>query len=420
METAFSAGNVYEFFKILIETGGIHYIDKDNVIRYVSDQSPVGIKTGTGSKAPLKSVALYKPNMEIDSTKVLLNPFSEYVGFHPERDWFYKYMTGLPGNLIKFTILGMAETVLNKDRDFDPKTAAKLAEFTPRIDAKFVNEIKKIRACDIGCIMYSKDKHIAQLISALWEKEFEAGSKSALRKSSLMLVRDIVSSMLGVGIPEELKYTSTVVCCPEFDATINLLADILERISPIVEAVLPTKLHAKEIKEHLTHLEAYYKAIQWLTTSTSSPVKEVSKGPTTVTEAVATPWSSTVSPVGGTPVTPVASPTIIPNPTPPTTPVGPMAVSPVTPVTPAVPTPRTPISSITQGQPVTPRFTMPQVNMNPTAMSMFGGGFGMGMQPVAPMPMSAGMPMTAPVTPVFGGYGQQFSPAMTQALPGGW
>lgn len=397
-DCTFSADNVYEFLKLLVECGGIHYVDKDHVIRYVSDDSPVGVKSGSGSKAPLKSIALYRENMELDSSKTLLNPFSEFVGYHPERDWFYNYMTGLPGCLLKFTMLAIAETVTSKDKDLDVKTAKKLANYTSRIDNKFINELKKIRSCDICHIMYSKEKHVAQLISALWEPEFEKGALSRMRKSSLLLIRDMVSGILQVGLPEEIKYQATLVSCPEFDATIHVVVDIVKRIAPVVEPVLSVKLHAKELEDHLQHIEAYQKAIQWLTTSTASPVKDAPTGPTTIADITNPPWGGTTGNPGGTPV--IANPptNMIPNPTPQVSPAPVQSVAPVTPATQA-PSQLTPISSIADARPVLPTFTMPPINMNQPQMQMPMMAPAMNPMMGYSMPMVGGM--CAPMQPMY-------------------
>lgn len=427
-DCTFSADNVYEFIKLLVECGGIHYVDKDHVIRYVSDDSPVGVKSGSGAKAPVKSVALYRENMELDSSKTLLNPFSEYVGYHPERDWFYNYMTGLPGCLIKFAMLAIAETVTSDDKDLDVKTAKKLANFSSRIDSKFINELKKVRSCDIGHIMYSKEKHVAQLISALWEPEFEKGALTKMRKSTLLLIRDMVAGLLQVGMPEEIKYQATLVSCPEFDATIHVVVEAVKRIAPIVEPVLSTDLHVKELEEHLQHIEAYHKAVQWLTTSTASPVKDAPTGPTTIADITNPPWGGTTGNPGGTPIMSTPATGMIPNPTPQVTPAAPV-VTPVTPEPPQQEGQLTPISSIANARPVLPTFTVPAISMTPQpampVMPMMGApamGYSMPMMPGMCAPIPSMMPTQATMAQIQTGFNcpSPMANQMVARLPGAW
>lgn len=295
METKFGPDQIYDFLKLVVTTGDTHYIEPDHTIWRKSDNTPVGVNLYKG-KEGRRQVALYKENMTMGNF-VLLNPFVESVGFSAERNWFYMWMQVLPGCLIREAMVRMAERALSKDDDTGYKGSAVMAKFIDRIDEKFLSELAKLRSVDIMLIYYAKDQKIAQLNSALWEKEYEQQViKSKLRKSTLMLIRDMVATMLQTDKPEEILYTATLLGCPQFDAMMHVLFETLKRIAPVYEPMTGTSLHIKELEEHLQHLEAYHKAMQWLASYTAAPkTEEKEEASTSVSDAMKSPWERAAS-----------------------------------------------------------------------------------------------------------------------------
>lgn len=415
MEAKFGPDQIYEFLKLLVTTGDTHYIEPDHTIWRKSNGTPVGVNLHKG-KDGSRQIALYKENMTMGNF-VLLNPFNDNIGFSPEKDWFFMWLQVLPGCLIREAMQSMTARALSKDDDTGFKGAAVMAKFIDRIDQKFATELEKIRAVDIAIIYYAKDQHIAQLNSALWEEEYESMVlKSKLRKSSLMLIRDMVSTMLGTDKPEELLYTATLLGCPQFDAEFHVFVDVIERISKIYEPMTGKDLHVKELKEHGSHLEAYHKAMQWLASYTAAPKQEKEKENVSVSEALKSPWEQQANPdlqngqtvVSVAAATGAASGTTVSNPnfpdaaTPkpnnglvvnPTFGAGMMPTS-VPEVTPSgeatvssvmaagggvvVPAPPPPMSPTMFGMPVGCCASVPSAPMSPMGM-MAGAGMGMGM-----------------------------------------
>ena len=284
MEKNFNADDVYEFLKMIITIGGVHYIDNQHVIRRTSDDTPKGVRLNSGKDGE-KVIALYKENMEMDPSKVLLNPFVDLLGKFPEKDWFFGYMSVLPGTLLKLTIQSMCKHAVDNEKDAGFKAAKTLAKFIDRIDAKFLTELEKIRAVDIAIIAYGQQEQTAQLISALWEEEFETKMKSKLRKSSLLLIRDMVSTLLDVKQPEEIVYKATLIGCPQMDAMSHVFVDTIGRFADSIEHFTGNKVDIAELRRHLDNLEAYHRAMQWLTSSAVSPMKKEPTKTSTVSEA---------------------------------------------------------------------------------------------------------------------------------------
>ncbi len=315
MDAVFNPENVYEFIKRIVELGGVHYIDNEHCIRATGDDSLVGIKVNDGANG-CKKIALWKPNAPTPSNDtVLLNPFVESLGNYPEKTWFYLMMNVMPGGLLHQAIRGITELCLSKDKDIDHTKIAAVAKFVDRVDEKFLTEIttRKVRAVDLACIFYSREKHTAQLQSSLWDEEFAAKvTKSKLRKSSLALLRDMVESLLGTNKPETIMHRATLLGCPQMDATVHVLIDVVQRIAPVFELVTDICLHSQELTADLEQLAAYQKAMRWISSSTSSASSNSKPGTVEVV-----PWktnsTSTIQAVTPTAPQPVAAIASVPS-----------------------------------------------------------------------------------------------------------
>ena len=307
-EHAFSQNDVYEFLKLLVETGGVHYVDANYTIYRTEDRTPVGVRIGNG-KDNRKQIALFKEGCRPPENAVYLNPFDELLGDHPDRDWFLNMLAIIPGCLALYSMKSMSEMITNKTKDVDIKSAEVLAPFVDKVDKKFVDELQKLRPVDVGLIFYDKQKHIAQLLCDFWEEEFENKMKSKVRKSSLKTMREMLAAIYKTETPHEMTHTSTLVPYPKFDAVVHVLSMCLTRMTDVVEKVTDIKLRANELEAHLEHLEAYHKALQWLATSTTSkPANEQVTGDAPWTVAPAGTANITgAAPVGAAPVAPVSS-----------------------------------------------------------------------------------------------------------------
>ena len=275
-EVSFNADNVYDFLKATIEIGDVFYIDAENrVIDKVNDEF-VGIRTHGGKNATNKAIALYKQNQRTNPDVVTLNPFTEVVGYYPEKDWYFGFLQVLPGCLIRQAIRAMADYALNKDKDAGFKSADIMSDFIERIDKTFVKELdnQNLRGSEIGFIFYKREKHTAQLQSSVFADDFESKTKGKLRVSSVRLIRDIIKYLLETDKPTQIYYEATLIGCPRFDAIFHVLLDVLKRIGSKFEALTGTPLKVEELDEHAKHLEAYHKAMQWYASSSSSPSKE--------------------------------------------------------------------------------------------------------------------------------------------------
>ena len=294
-EVSFNADSVYDFLKATIEIGDVFYIDNENrVIDKVNDEF-VGVRTHGGKNAINKAIALYKQNQKTNPDVVTLNPFTEVVGYYPEKDWYFGFLQVLPGCLMRQAIKAIAGYALDKESDASFKSADIMSGFIERIDKTFLKELENtnLRGSEIGFIFYKREKHIAQLQSSVFADDFETKVKGKLRISTIRLIRDIIQYLLETDKPTQIYYEATLIGCPKLDAIFHVLLDVLKRIGSKFEALTGTSLNVAELEEHSNHLEAYHKAMQWYASSPSSPVKE--KKPT---GSVSAATMTTESPFG--------------------------------------------------------------------------------------------------------------------------
>ena len=274
-ENAFSANDVFDFLKRTIEIGGIHQVNADCGVWNVVNNEPVGIQIHKG-KDGVKQIALYKENLPVCPEFQFLNPFTEVVGNFPEKDWYFGFLKVLPGCLMRVMIRQIAEVALSDQKDTDYATADLMAPFTGRIDKTFLKELDNdyLRPTMLSVIYYDRTKQTAQLQSCLWDDDYEKKVKGKIRTSSLKLVREMVLNFLDKVKPEKIYYTAQLVGCPTFDAIIHVLLETLDHIGDKFEKLTGKELGLKELHNHAEHLEAYHKAMQWLSSSAASPMKE--------------------------------------------------------------------------------------------------------------------------------------------------
>ena len=287
MEKTFGPNQVFDFLKLLIETGGLFYVDSENCIRQSDNDEPQGVELKKGDR---RKIALYSEDATVTSDVVYLNPFGELIGRYPEKEWFFNSISTWPGCLALYAMTKIAQLAVDEKSDVDLKAAKAFAKFMDRIDKKFIDELQKIRPLDVGMIFYDKEKHIAQVLCDIFEDEWAEKMKGKLRKSSIALVREMLAAIFQTDDPAEIMYTATVISCPKFDAVVHTLVDALTRMAPIVEPATGLDLHVSELTPHLDHIEAYHKALQWMSSSAASPMK-AKKEPSSP-NSVDVPWKT--------------------------------------------------------------------------------------------------------------------------------
>lgn len=285
MDKAISSDSASDFIKMLVELGGIHYVDQDHIIRNSSDDSPVGVKTGIPAKS--HPIAIFRQGMSVGDY-VVLNPFTDVLGNSPERSWFISKMRVLPGSLIRHIVIRMIEVGIAKDKDAGYKANKFVSKWIDNIDQKMLEEAERIPGVEWASIFYDRTKRIAQLQSNIGYEELKTQFKTKIRKSTWPVFVDMLKTLLQLNTkkPESLIYESQLVSIPKVDAILHLLVDILTRLDEPLKQFTEVEIDVKTLKEHIDQIEVYREATKWFASSTASPDAD-SQG----SEAAA-PWSA--------------------------------------------------------------------------------------------------------------------------------
>lgn len=305
MNKAIVSEDAHKFIKMLVELGGVHYVDGEQIIHSTATDAPVGVKVGIPPKR--RPVAIFKEGMSVGDY-VILNPFTDVCANSPERSWFVNKMCAFPGALIKRIIIGMIEIGTSKTKDAGYKANKFVSKWIGDMDAKMLDEVKKIDSTDWAVIFYDRTKMIAQLQSNIGYDELKDQFKTKIRKSSWPIFVDMVKTLLKLDDKkaESLTYKRTIVSIPKVDAILHLLADVLERLDTPTKEFTDIEIPVKEISEHLKNLEVYCEAVKYFASATASPDADKA-------DESSSPWSIK------SPVIPSATPevaAIVPSPSP--------------------------------------------------------------------------------------------------------
>lgn len=295
MEKSINNDTVYEFLKLLVELGGSHYVDKDQIIISGATDSPVGVKVGGGKGKP---VALFKSGASVNNDVVFLNPLVENLSSSPERDWFHNHLCMFPGSILKYTLSSIVEAATSKKKDVDYAAMDVVTQFMDKIDTKMLAEIDRIKAIEWGYIFYDSKDHVAQLQTDIFNEELEKKLKGKVRKSSWEVFRGFMQSIFGTDqIEEHFTYTSTLLAIPKADAIFHVLIAAVSKMSSTVKKATNIDLHPTLLKNHLQNLEPYQKLWAWFTTGTARQAAEKTETSSTL------PWQKSGIPSGtGVPV----------------------------------------------------------------------------------------------------------------------
>lgn len=285
MDKAIVSDDAHAFIKELVELGGVRYVDKDLIIHNASDDTPVGVSTGTPPKR--RPVAVFKQGMPVGNY-VVLNPFTDIMGNSPERALFTNWMCAFPGAIIRHVISSMIKLGISKEST-GYKANKYISKWVEKMDDKLVDEVNRINTRDWAVIFYDKSKHVAQLQTNVGTKDLMDNFRTKIRKNSWPILVDMLKTILQVPNNkkvESLSYTSKLTSIPKVDAILNLLIEVLKRMETPIKEFTDIKIPTDDLAEHIKHLEAYREATKWFASATVSAEAEQS-----ATDTAVPPWS---------------------------------------------------------------------------------------------------------------------------------
>jgi hypothetical protein len=249
--------NVFEFFKLLIEFGGVHYVNDDKFVCNVIDDKPVLININNKG-TPLM---VFHNNM-VAGEYTIFNPLVEPLGPSSERAWFFQRNSLIIGNMVKALIRKAAELAQSSEKCYDKLDL--IQPYFSAMDKKFLAEVDKLKPSDIMRIFYHKKRKVAQLQTELFEDDHFKGVSKTFRKRSRDAIRGLIGEFMGTDeISKVYKYKATHIGMQEADASIHVLVKAGEALHQYVSLLLDKDLHVPELMLHLESLEKYHKQCIW-------------------------------------------------------------------------------------------------------------------------------------------------------------
>lgn len=277
---------VFEFIKLLVETGGIYKVNDDKMVVLASSGAP---HTIVSNKKTLPLMVFH--NRIPIGDHVVLNPLKDSIGVCPERVWFFNFIKNLPGGLLQRIIFQVVRDLVESDTSkkdtVNYTQLSMLAPFATKVDKKMLDEIGLLGPDIFLEIFYSKKTKTAQLQSRLWDDEATEEYGNKIRKKTWTVLRDMTAEFMRTAeISEAYQYKATIIGSQEADAVLHVFLQILQVLQEPAQAILGMDLHAAELTQHMEHLEKYYKLCSWFTSTTSKSAPE-----TTIAKA---PWENLV------------------------------------------------------------------------------------------------------------------------------
>lgn len=253
-----------DFFKKVIEIGGLYYLDDDNYVLRQIDDSPVVINVGEKEGVPLM---MYSPKMKAGKHAIICPLVETNQSHSAERAWFFESRSMVTGAITKLIVKTLLELIVEgKSKN---KKALKLANVMSDADEKTLKELKRIPADSFLRIFYSRKKMTAQLQTDIYDDDFRLKYKT-IRKKTWTAFEKIMAILLGTEhIHEDFRYVSDRIGIPEADANLTIFIDWVEAIAPHAKVVLGVDYPVHELKEHLKKINEYRKKCVWFTPTTN-------------------------------------------------------------------------------------------------------------------------------------------------------
>lgn len=271
--------NVFEFFKLLIEFGGVHYVNEDKYVCNTSNDEPVLININSKGM-PLMVFHESMPAGEY----AVFNPLIEPLGSSAELAWFHKRNSLILGVMVKAMIRKAAEAALSTDKDYE-----KLEFIEPwfkSFDKKFLSELDKINATKFCRLYYHKKSKTAQLQTDLFDDETFTDVMKTFRKRSRDTIREMFTMFFGTDdVPSKYKHIAQNVAFLQADASIHVFVQAGEALSKYVRMLLGKSLNITKLKKHLGHIDEYHKKCMWYSPPSSNEEQKAQSMPSQ-------PWES--------------------------------------------------------------------------------------------------------------------------------
>jgi uncharacterized metal-binding protein len=256
---------IKKFGKLLVEWGGVYKLDEDDFIVVKSSNSPVLIETKNKDKGlPLR---LFTDSIDYGDF-TYLNLFVDIIGKVNEKDWFYDTRSMIAGNLIKKCIKRIIEVnTTDKDGNHSLGVLSIASKFADMVDEKMLKELENIKPTELGRIVYSRPKRVAQLQTDIYDDDFI--STKHIRKKTLKALHAIHSDLLeSDNVHEHYKVKPTLGGIHKTETILTIMMMLSAAIGDAVDYLCDIDLKAGEFSAHMENLSDYKRECAWAATGT--------------------------------------------------------------------------------------------------------------------------------------------------------
>lgn len=284
-----------QFVRDLIELGGVYKVDSTDFVVDTVDGTAATIDV----KGQSKPIMLWSEKAKLGD-HVLLNIFGETVNTTDERNWFYTFISMLPGHILRNMMTAIINAALSKEQDKAYEAMDVISPFVKDIDEKTKTELQLLGPKDIATIVYHKPSKTAQLQTRIFEDEFRAVFGKKIRTKTWKLFEAMFKTLMNIENEQQMsdtfKITANILGMKQTDSMVRVLVKFAENVDSYARILLGQEFKLGNLISGVNNLELFF-GIMRVFTSGGGAQKVESKAP------AASPFGKSVS------TTPQSAPT---------------------------------------------------------------------------------------------------------------
>lgn len=263
-----------QFVRDLIEIGGVYKVDSTDFIVNTVDGAPATLEI----KGQPKPIMIWSEKAKLGD-HVLLNIFGETVNTTEERNWFYTFLSMVPGHVLKNMMTAIINAALAKDQNGKYEAIEMISPFVKDIDDKTKNELNLLTARDIAVIVYHKPSKTAQLQTKLFDESFRQGIGKKIRTKTWKLFDAMFKALMSIPDEEtmskDFKISANILGMKQTDAMVRVIVKFAENVEQYARVLLGQEYKLGNLIEGCKNLEIFFGIMRVFT---SGGGRQIDKG----------------------------------------------------------------------------------------------------------------------------------------------
>lgn len=280
-----------QFVRDLIEVGGVYKVDNTDFIVNTVDGTPATIEI----KGTPRPIMIWSEKAKLGD-HVLLNIFGETVNTTEERNWFYTFLSMLPGHILKNMMTAIINAALAKEQDGKYEAIEMISPFVKDIDDKTKNELNLLSARDIGVIVYHKPSKTAQLQSKLFDESFRASIGKKIRAKTWKLFDAMFKTLMNIeseeAMSKDFKISADILGMKQTDAMVRVIIKFAQNVEQYARVLLGQEYKMGNLIEGSKNLEIFFGIMRVFTSGGGRPVEKGAPAASPFGKSASTPLQS--------------------------------------------------------------------------------------------------------------------------------